>query len=107
MNLNEYQELASRTAGNHFSHDMALCNWALGLCGEAGEYSELVKKQLFHGKNVPIEDKIKELGDVLYYLAMCARENNLSLEQVAQTNIDKLKKRYPNGFELGGGKDRI
>ena len=103
MNLNEYQELASRTAGSHFSHDQALCNWAMGLCGEAGEYTELIKKELFHGKTVSVDDKIKELGDVLWYLAMCAHENHLSLDQIAQANIDKLAKRYPDKFVLGGG----
>ena len=103
MNLNEYQELASRTAASHFSHDKALCNWAMGLCGEAGEYTELIKKELFHGKAVSIDDKIMELGDVLWYLAMCARENNLSFEQIARDNIDRLSKRYPDKFTVGGG----
>lgn len=103
MNLNEYQDLAARTAGNHFSEDQAYCNWALGLCGEAGEYSELIKKHVFHGKELDINAAIKELGDVLWYISMCATQLNTTLDHIATTNINKLKARYPDKFTLGGG----
>ena len=103
MNFNEYQELASRTAGSHFTHEMALCNWAMGLCGEAGEYSELIKKHVFHGKDLDIHAAIKEIGDCLWYLSMCATKLNTTLEEVAIRNIEKLKARYPDKFTLGGG----
>lgn len=103
MNFNEYQELAARTAGNHFSDEQAYCNWAMGLCGEAGEYSELIKKHVFHGKELNRDAAIKELGDSLWYLAMCATKLGTSLEHIAISNINKLKERYPVKFEPGGG----
>jgi NTP pyrophosphatase (non-canonical NTP hydrolase) len=103
MNFNEYQELAGRTAGNHFSSEQAYCNWAMGLCGEAGEYSELIKKHVFHGKELDQNAAVKELGDCLWYLAMCASKLGVQLEEIATLNIDKLRARYPVKFELGGG----
>ena len=103
MNLNEYQDLAAKTAGSHFSHEQALCNWVMGLCGEAGEFTELIKKELFHGRIITSEEKVKELGDVLWYLAMCAKESGFTLDYIAERNITKLSERYPDKFTLGGG----
>lgn len=98
MKLDEYQEAASRTMV--WGQDSALATMvvALGLCGEAGEVAELIKKWVGHGH--PLEkDKIKEeLGDVLWYLAALATHMGFSLEVVARENIDKLKARYPDGF---------
>lgn len=103
MNFNEYQDACCRTAGKHFTPGEALANWAMGLCGESGEYTELIKKHLFHGKELDKEKAYKELGDVFYYLAMCATQLGISLEEIAIINIDKLKARYPEKFTLGGG----
>lgn len=103
MNFNEYQELASRTANNGLSVSEKICNWAMGLAGEAGELIELSKKEIFH-KVVPSKDKvIKELGDVLWYLSNYALTYDIKLEEVAEKNIQKLKDRYPQGFQSGGG----
>lgn len=103
MKINEYQQLASRSANNHLAFDEAICNWAMGLCGEAGEFTELIKKHVFHGKALDIEAAKKELGDVAWYLASACTALNLSLQEVMEANIEKLKKRYPEKFELGGG----
>lgn len=104
MNFNEYQELSGRTANsNENDPRLEICNWALGLCGEAGEYSELVKKAVFHGKKLDPETATKELGDLLWYLAQCATYHGATLEEIAQANIAKLKARYPDGFVEGGG----
>ena len=75
-----------------------LAHWALGLAGEAGETDEMIKKHLFHEHELDHEALVKELGDVLWYLAVLAKELDVELEEVAETNIAKLKKRYPNGF---------
>lgn len=82
---------------------MANLNWALGICGEAGEYSEIIKKHTFHGKAMDIHHAKRELGDVLYYVAMAARNLGLDLGDIAQDNVDNLRERYPNGFQKGGG----
>jgi len=103
MDFDEYQELAARTAGTHFTHNEALCNWAMGMCGEAGEFSEIIKKHVFHGKPLDLDAARKEIGDSLWYCAMAAKALGLSLDDVAWMNIEKLRKRYPDKFTLGGG----
>lgn len=103
MNFNEYQLACRRTANPNLTVKESLINWALGLAGESGEYIELVKKEFFHKRPYTLEEAKKELGDVLYYLAQCAHSNGLTLDDIAQANVEKLKARYPNGFEEGGG----
>jgi NTP pyrophosphatase (non-canonical NTP hydrolase) len=95
MNLNEYQELASRTANEH---DKELANYGLGITGEAGEVADIIKKHMFHGHDLDKQELLKELGDVLWYVSNIARISGLPFELVAQTNINKLKRRYPEGF---------
>ena len=103
MNFNTFQEACKRTANPDISWEDANLNWALGIAGEAGEYCEIIKKRHFHGKELDLQDAKKELGDVLYYVAMAASNLNLDLESVAQANVDKLTTRYPEGFKSGGG----
>lgn len=95
MKLNEYQDLARRTANKH---DGELVNYGLGIAGEAGEVADLIKKSQFHGHDVEKDEIKKELGDVMWYVSNIARLAGLSLEEIAQGNIDKLKRRYPSGF---------
>jgi NTP pyrophosphatase (non-canonical NTP hydrolase) len=76
-----------------------LLNGALGLTGEAGEVSDLVKKGIFHEKGIDLEHLKKELGDCAWYLAMICDACGFALDDVMQTNIDKLKERYPEGFD--------
>ena len=99
MTLDEYQALAKRTQNRATG---GLINYTLGLVGEAGEVAELVKKHTFHG--VSMGGRLQEeLGDVLWYLAALCEECGLSLDAVAEQNVAKLKARYPEGFEHGGG----
>lgn len=95
MNLNEYQELAARTASRH---DYELANYGLGIAGEAGEVADLIKKAVFHGHDIPKDEVKKELGDVLWYLSQIASLAGLTLDEVATGNIEKLMARYPDGF---------
>ncbi len=104
MNLNEYQELARRTISDYEDIDTMT---ALGLCGEAGEYAELVKKEKFHGHETDYDKRVKELGDVLWYVAIAAYNLGFGLDFVAETNINKLKKRYPEGFSSEASKNRV
>lgn len=104
MNLNEYQELSSKTA-NH--HEYALANFGLGITGEAGEVADLIKKAVFHNHNIDKDNICKELGDVLWYLSQIASLAGIELDEVATKNIEKLKKRYPNGFDTERSINRI
>lgn len=99
MKLNEYQALAQRTSNRALDGKGHLFNGVLGLAGEAGECADLVKKHCYQDAR-PIHDAlIDELGDVLWYVAETAGALGVSLEEVAVWNVEKLKKRYPEGFE--------
>lgn len=76
---------------------------SMGLTGEAGEATDLLKKSFFHGAPLDAEKLKKELGDVLYYISALGYEFGWSLEEIAEGNNAKLQARYPNGFVLGGG----
>lgn len=76
-----------------------LINGLMGLNGEAGEAIDILKKHLFQGHDLDREHLAKELGDVAWYLAVSADALGYSLEQILQMNIDKLRARYPDGFE--------
>ena len=73
-------------------------NGLIGLNGEAGEAIDILKKYLFQGHELNVEHIAKELGDVAWYLAVSADAIGYKLEDILQMNVDKLKKRYPNGF---------
>ena len=97
MNFNDYQYGVLRTAKQTDLKDQML-NAALGL-GEAGEVQNIVKKEIFHGHPEDRMAILDELGDVLYYVAWLADCYDIDLQLVAQFNHDKLKKRYPEGFD--------
>jgi NTP pyrophosphatase (non-canonical NTP hydrolase) len=99
----DFERSCLRTMNSELTHDQQLCNWAMGLCGESGEYSELIKKHVFHGKPLDKAEALKELGDCLYYLTAACISLGSSIEEVAKFNMEKLQKRYPDGFVKGGG----
>lgn len=99
MKINEYQQLANRTINKELSKKDTLANGVMGLCGESGEVIDLVKKYLFHGHELKKDLLIEELGDVAWYLAEIAYAIDVDLESIFENNIEKLKKRYPNGFD--------
>ncbi|MFO0096149.1 MAG: nucleoside triphosphate pyrophosphohydrolase family protein [Gemmatimonadaceae bacterium] len=106
MTLDEYQELAARTLGRDRTHEQQLANAALGLTGEAGEVAEVITKHLFHATPLDQEALVKELGDCLWYLGAFATVLGLSLDDIAQRNIDKLRRRYPEGFDPERSRNR-
>lgn len=99
MTINEYQKLALRTSNHQTTFDL-LVNGALGLCGEAGEVVDLIKKHCFQGHELDVSKLIIELGDVCWYIAILAKALNADLETIMICNIEKLKKRYPDGFTV-------
>jgi len=99
MTGNEYQKLAMTTLNPALSRKDVLINGVMGLCGEAGEAIDIVKKHLAQGHELEREKLIKELGDVAWYLAETAYALDVELEEVLLRNIEKLKARYPEGFD--------
>ena len=98
MEANKYQELAMRTVNKELSKKEMLVNGVMGLNGESGEVIDLVKKHLFHGHDLDRDKIIKELGDVLWYIAEVCSSLDVSIDEVMEKNIEKLAKRYSNGF---------
>ena len=99
MTINEYQNLAMRTLNPALSRKDVLINSVMGLCGESGEAIDIVKKWLAQGHELDKAHLVKELGDVAWYLAEAATALDIPLEHIMQGNIEKLKSRYPQGFE--------
>jgi len=98
MDFKEYQEAAKTTAGHAGPSQERMICASLALCGEAGELANYVKKGVWHGHGVLKADIMEELGDTLWYISEMCEAVGLSLDLVAQFNIDKLKRRYPEGF---------
>lgn len=99
MTINEYQRLAMTTLNPELSRKDVLINSVMGLCGEAGEAIEIVKKWMAQGHELDRQHLSKELSDIAWYLAEAATALDMPLENVFQANLEKLKKRYPNGFD--------
>lgn len=98
MTINEYQKLAMTTLNPDLDKKDILINGVMGLCGESGEVIDIVKKHLAQGHELDRDKIIKELGDVAWYIAEIATVLDVELEEVLALNIEKLKKRYPEGF---------
>jgi NTP pyrophosphatase (non-canonical NTP hydrolase) len=109
MNLNDYQQAALVTAiypnrGANFAYP------ALGLVGEAGEVADKLKKVIRDNDGVltdPVREAVaKELGDVMWYVAVLAAELDYDLDSIAQSNLDKLASRQQRGVLSGSGDNR-
>ena len=98
FNFNEYQKLAMRTAKKFDTNLEMRADVGLGLAGEAGEVADIIKKDLAGAKKIDKNHLIEELGDIMWYLAEACACFDLSLEDIARKNIEKLAKRHPNGF---------
>lgn len=103
MNANDYQKLAARTLidgpdAEYTSAEIMLVWNALGLAGEAGEIADTIKKAVFHRHSLNRDEVIKELGDVLWYVAALCSKLDVSLSEVMERNITKLQQRYPDGY---------
>jgi NTP pyrophosphatase (non-canonical NTP hydrolase) len=93
-----YQQLALRTCSTT-DKDETLLQGLMGLCGEAGECMDIFKKCVFQGHTLDETHMAEELGDVAWYLAVAAHGVGYSLSEIFEMNIEKLKQRYPNGFD--------
>lgn len=104
MTGNEYQELAMRTA-TELSQIEGTRHGLLMLASEAGECCGLLQKT-YQGHELILTELMRELGDVLWAVARVCAANKISMDQVMHANIEKLKARYPNGFEVARSLNR-
>ena len=97
MITNDYEEMFKKTCFVEGEKNRLL-NGAIGLAGETGEVAEIIKKYIFHGRELNKEHLVEELGDVIWYIMEIASTIGVSLDTVLQTNIDKLFERYKNNI---------
>lgn len=92
-----YQQNVLKYAPDHHDYLLNVIYAAMGMCGEAGEASELVKKYAYHGHTIDTEHLARELGDVLWYVSYMAYLFGYPLGKIMAMNQEKLAKRYPDG----------
>lgn len=110
MTFDEYQQQALTTAHNTYEPLMERTIWAMGVAGEAGEVVEKWKKIVAYKEGVVSDEDLaelaKELGDVVWYIAVMAHSLGLSFEDIMQRNVKKLKSRKVRGVITGQGDNR-
>ena len=100
------EALVDRLMDLHVHHSVEfsqLLTASIGMQAESGEFSEIIKKIIFQGKEFTEEEKfhlMRELGDVLWYWVQGCTALGYTPQQVMEENIKKLESRYPNGFEV-------
>lgn len=109
---NDYQQDAARTLiakpDAEYTGDQIMLVWnAMGLAGEAGEVADTIKKAVFHQHGIDRDKLIKELGDVLWYVAALCTKLDTSMSEVMDRNIAKLIERYPEGYSSDASKARV
>lgn len=117
MTGTEYQELAMRTNDGKSTERMqgairftegingssidisGIINAALGLSGEVGELNDMIKKWVFHESEMDFSHAQKEIGDILWYVAMACQSFGFDMNKIMLMNVEKLYARYPEGFD--------
>lgn len=99
MTLNEYQDLARRTQNPKLSLVERRLHALHGIAAEAGEINAIYQKSL-QGHPVDPVKVVDEMGDLIWFLAELADVLRIPLDNVAEHNINKLRKRYPDGFDV-------
>lgn len=98
MLVNKYQEETKRTLNTKLTDKELLSNMALGIAGEGGEITDIIKKHLYQGHELNQFDLFEEVGDILWYISNLCNVSGFTMEDVMNYNIAKLKKRFPEGF---------
>lgn len=106
MTFQEYQKQALNFLNPEVKQKQLLNLVALGLNGEAGQVADYWKKVKYHNHKMDNDIIIKQLGDILWYLAISARALEISFDDIAIRNIEKLKTRYPNGWDSNNSINR-
>lgn len=107
VDFDTYQTLTTRTLNPALDADARLLDAAAGLAEEAGEVLGAVRKHLFQQRPLDHSALTRELGDALWCLSAVATSIGVSLGDVAHTNLDKLRARYPDGFSMEASHERV
>jgi len=99
MEIKEYQSRSVRTLNYNLSEEQTISNMIFGICGESGEVADILKKHLYQGHKLDKEHLKEELGDIMYYIVNLATMYDIDMREVLEMNVEKLLKRYPEGFE--------
>jgi NTP pyrophosphatase (non-canonical NTP hydrolase) len=94
-----YKQQVMRTYNNSQDMETMLIIGAMGLAGETGEVVDSLKKMLFQGHAFNLPKLCEELGDVFWYLGILSLATGISFEEMQKANIEKLQRRYPDGFD--------
>ena len=106
MTLADYERAAHRTLNLSLTTEQRLVDAAAGLAEEAGEVLGLVRKHVFMHHELDRARVLTELGDALWCLTTIAGALGLSLDDVAAANLEKLRRRYPDGYSDGASRNR-
>lgn len=105
-NTEIFQREARRSLRDDLPYEAMCSNMCMGLAGEIGEVIDIMKKYIYQGKDLDITDVIEEVGDVLWYIANFCNVNNITMDECMESNIKKLRKRFPNGFTTKDANER-
>ena len=105
-NTEIFQREARRSLRDDLPYEAMCSNMCMGLAGEIGEVIDIMKKHIYQGKVLDITDVIEEVGDVLWYIANFCNVNNITMDECMESNIKKLRKRFPNGFTIKDANQR-
>lgn len=105
--LDMFQEEALRSMRNDLPYELICSNMCMGLAGETGETVDIFKKHIYQGKDLDINDVIEEIGDILWYIANLCNVNKITMKECMESNVEKLRKRYPNGFSIKDALERV
>ena len=107
MEIQEFQKISIRTLNNSLSEKEQLANMVIGASCEFSEAGDSIKKYLFQGHELDKKHIEEELGDTMFYICNLATLLNISMENVLEQNVEKLNKRYKNGFSYKASIDRV
>ena len=99
MTFDEYQDQALRYVNPALDLNQQMIDGAMGLCGEAGETIERIKKYIGQGHGLSLAALAEEIGDALWYMAELAGSQGIRLDDIAAKNLRKIQQRYPEGFD--------
>ena len=105
-NTEIFQREARRTLREDLPYEAICSNMCRGLEGDIGEVIDVMKKHIYQGKELDITDVIEEVGDVLWYIANFCNINNITMDECMESNMKKLRKRFPNGFTVKDANER-